>query len=116
MTIKTWQERTHENQWQSDTTEYMQAEIDELRAEVVRLMTQCGHYMNVAYKAKIEAKTLIEHAEKRLEAWEKQKPAAWLHKGGHVQVSSEYLSKRHADEYSSHKDWVCLYTKPKEVT
>lgn len=32
MTIKTWEERTHENQWQSDTTEYMQAEIDELRA------------------------------------------------------------------------------------
>ena len=31
MTIKTWQERTHENKWQSDTTEYMQAEIDELR-------------------------------------------------------------------------------------
>lgn len=40
MTIKTWQERTHENKWQSDTTVYMQAEIDELRAENEQLSAQ----------------------------------------------------------------------------
>lgn len=36
-TIKTWQERTHEDKWQSPTTDYMQAEIDDLRAENSRL-------------------------------------------------------------------------------
>jgi hypothetical protein len=36
-TIKTWQKRTHEDQWQSETIVYMQAEIDELRARVAEL-------------------------------------------------------------------------------
>lgn len=37
-------------------------------------------------------------------------PKAWLHKDGHVQVNFDGLSKRHADEYTEHKDWTPLYT------
>jgi hypothetical protein len=39
-------------------------------------------------------------------------PVAWLHKDGHVQVNFEGLSKRHADEYTAHKDWTPLYATP----
>ena len=38
-TIKTWQQRTHEDKWQSMTVDYMVQEIDELRAENIKLRT-----------------------------------------------------------------------------
>ena len=38
-TVKTWQERTHDDNWRSMTVDYMQAEIDELRAENTNLRT-----------------------------------------------------------------------------
>ena len=133
MTIKTWQERMMERMIMEPTDKQagqsMQAEIDELRAELAK---ECRHIKqaegkhpapcarfceSTAYEIELrQMKAENSKLRAALDAWEKQKPAAWLHKGGHVQVSSEYLSKRHADEYSSHKDWVCLYTKPKEVT
>ncbi|MDE3021932.1 MAG: hypothetical protein KGI54_08740 [Pseudomonadota bacterium] len=62
MTIKTWQDRIGIDPWLS-TTKAMQAEIDELRAEVTRMAEQCSLYDAAAYKAKIEAKTLVQACE-----------------------------------------------------
>jgi len=123
MTIKTWQERTHENQWQSDTTEYMQAEIDELHDELnlinVILEKRKMDWVDYVTQIKAEHKHELANLQKRLDAWEKQEPIGYL--------------AWHAGKPSWDEDCVCqdavypvdesdvrtsepIYTKPKEAT
>ena len=92
MTIKTWQERLEES--------------------AHRLPSGALHTSVEEIEDAMQAE--IDELRAGLEAWEKQEPVGWKHKDNHVQMNSEHLSKRHADEYSVHKDWTCLIEKPKE--
>ena len=62
----------------SKTGESFHAENVELRAEVDRLTEQCRLFDAAAYKAKIEAQTLMEDMQAQLTTLESQGPIAWM--------------------------------------
>ena len=59
-----------------------------------------------AFAAAIKAAHLAE----LLAGVEMPEPVAWISKHGHMQGNHENLAKRHADEYTAHKDWKPLVT------
>ena len=63
---------------QSNEASKVQAKNRELHAEIDRLTAQCRLFDAAAYKAKVEARTLVEHAEARITALEGQEPVAWI--------------------------------------
>ena len=54
----------------------LEAERDQLRAEVDRLTAQCRLFDAAAYKAKVEARTLVEDMQSRITVLEGQEPVA----------------------------------------
>ena len=130
MTLKTWQERI-EDPWTVTSKEVygaMQAEIDELRAELAK---ECRHIKQAEGKHpapcarfcestayEIELRQLkAENSKLRaaLDAWEKQEPVAY------VMLDFWITGKHWPDDCfmsceNPYVDAVPLYTKPKEAT